>query len=82
LGTYVLGFFFWYLTMARMTALQGLVLVEVTHAVEHVVGGDVQQWAFLHSNDPPALYNDWAANQTFKTGDTLRRSPLTLFNIF
>ncbi|KAG0618124.1 hypothetical protein M758_4G041100 [Ceratodon purpureus] len=62
--------------MARM--VQGLVLVmalatllDVTFAVEHVVGGGVQKWTFLHANDAFTLYNDWAANQTFKTGDTL-----------
>lgn len=64
--------------------VQGLVLVmalatllDVTFAVEHVVGGGVQKWTFLHANDAFTLYNDWAANQTFKTGDTLCRSPLT-----
>ncbi|KAG0590847.1 hypothetical protein KC19_1G131000 [Ceratodon purpureus] len=43
----------------------------VSHAVQHVVGGDVQKWAFLQANSPITFYNDWAANQTFTTGDTM-----------
>lgn len=46
--------------------------LDATHAVEWVVGGEVQKWSFLHANDTPTFFNDWANdNKRFTTGDTL-----------
>ncbi|KAG0580606.1 hypothetical protein M758_4G189300 [Ceratodon purpureus] len=44
--------------------------LDVTHAVQWIVGGDAK-WSYLHSNAAPTFYNDWASNKTFQTGDTL-----------
>lgn len=40
-------------------------------AVQHVVGGEVSKWSFLHANNKASFYNDWAQNVTLKTGDSL-----------
>lgn len=46
--------------------------MDLTHAEQWLVGGDVQKWSFLHSDDALTYFNDWANdNKTFKTGDTL-----------
>ena len=71
--------------MAQMAQKLVLVLalasfLDMILGMEYVVGGDVQKWDFLHTNDSPNLYNNWAANQTFKTGGILRR-PLTFLPI-
>ena len=47
-----------------------------TQATDWVVGGLTQRWNFLHAEDVKTWYNtDWAANNTFKTGDNLSMSP-------
>lgn len=47
-----------------------------TQATDWVVGGLTQKWNFLHAEDVKTWYNtDWAANNTFKTGDNLSMSP-------
>lgn len=57
---------------AAVLVLALLSLMEVTDAVQWVAGGEVQKWSFLHANDAPTFFNDWANdNKTFQTGDTL-----------
>jgi len=49
--------------------------MDLANAEQWLVGGDVQKWSFLHSNDALTYFNDWAKdNKTFKTGDTLRKT--------